>query len=73
MTLNHHRLAPSTVDTGGHLPTPEGWKAELPLRLHKYLILGRVGDQTRDLVIGKPRAYQLCQPCLPINVIGFPR
>ena len=34
-------------------------------RSHKYSNLGRAEDRTGDLVVEKPRSYQLRQPCPP--------
>ena len=34
-------------------------------RLHKYLNLGKAGNRTGDLVVGRQRSYQLRQPRPP--------
>ena len=37
-------------------------------RLHKYSNLGKAGDRTGNLVVGRQRSYQLRQPCPPTEL-----
>ena len=47
------------------LPTSEGWKAEWTLagkKVAKYSSLGRTGNGTRDLRVGRQRSYHCANP-----------
>ena len=47
------------------------WKDRKLKMSHKYLNIGRAGDQTWDLVVRRQRSYQLRQPCPHNEVKGL--
>ena len=56
------------------LPTSEGWKAEWTLagkKVAKYSGLGRTGNGTRDLRVGRQRSYHCTNPSALVKIQDF--
>ena len=56
------------------LPTSEGWKAEWTLagkKVAKYSPLGRTGNGTRDLRVGRQRSYHCANPSAKGNALSW--